>query len=431
MRTWVAGAAVLMLLVASSAGIVPWRDAIAGAFSPPDFAQDIAAGRILAANGDPYAANFAATHAQVLGIPSTDGYPYLPHPPLVIALSWPFAGMTFGAAALSWFAGSLACAFVLAIVLSGFARSQTGFSLPRLPEALLCFGGLLVWPPVLYNLEKGQFSILIAMLIALGWVSLTRRGCRAGGICIGLAAALKLFPALLGLYLMIRHRRAAIWFVITGVAATMLPLFWLGWRAVPEFIAQAAGNLSYWQTWPAVTYSLRGLAARVLIGSNWSLAVMHAPQAATAIVMVSSTVLIAIAVHATLRHASREDSDDLLFAIWSILLLPLNPLAMGHNGVLLALPIVLIGRALATDPSASLKVLWVAGCVLVSIPRQSIFEAAPVPVTSFRSLAIVALPLWGTLLLFATGVAVANRTATCRVSMSAQRRSVGTVPGVR
>src|SRR4030095_8213079 len=102
---------------------------------------------------------------------------------------------------------------------------------------------------------------------------------------------------------MIRHKRAAIWFVITGVAATMLPLFWLGWRAVPEFIAQIAGNLYYWEKWPAGNHSRRGLPSRVLIGSNWSLAVMHAPQAATAIVMVSSTVLIAIAVHATLRHA--------------------------------------------------------------------------------------------------------------------------------
>jgi hypothetical protein len=139
---------------------------------------------------------------------------------------------------------------------------------------------------------------------------------------------------------------------------------------------------------------------------------MHAPTAASTVVVVSSVVLIAIAVHATLTCARRQDSDDLLFAIWSVLLLPLNPLAMGHNGVLLALPIVLIGRALATDSSTLLKVFWVAGCVLVSIPRQAIFDTAPIPVTPFQSLAIVALPLWGTLLLFATGVAIANRTAT-------------------
>jgi len=418
MRNWITGTAVLVLLVASSAGIAPWRDAIGGAFRPPDFAQDIAAARILAANGDPYAANFAAIHAQVLGIPAAEGYPYLPHPPLVIMVSWPFAHVTFEVAALCWFAASLACLFVLAIVLSGLARRRTSFSLPPLPDTLLCFAGLLVWPPVLYNLEKGQFTILIAMLIAVGWVWLSGRGCRAAGVSIGLAAALKLFPALLGVYLAIRHRRSVVWFVVTAAAATVLPLLWLGWRAVPEFIAQTSGNLSYWETWPAVTYSLRGLAARLLIGSNWSLAVLHAPKAATVTVLVASVVLMGIAVHTTLRHNPTHDSDDLLFAMWSVLLLPLNPLAMGHNGVLLALPIVLIGRALATDPSTSLKVLWAAGSVLVSIPRQAIFDPAALPVTPFRSFTIVALPLWGTLLLFATGVALARRPAAYQLSMS-------------
>src|SRR5205809_7977506 len=100
MKQWVAATATLTLLVAVSAGIVPWRDALGGAFRPPDFAQDIAAARILDSGGDPYAANFAAVHADVLGIPSVEGYPYLPHPPFVIVLSWPLAHVTFGIAAL-------------------------------------------------------------------------------------------------------------------------------------------------------------------------------------------------------------------------------------------------------------------------------------------------------------------------------------------
>ena len=412
MRKWVAGTAASVLLVALSAGIVPWRDAIGGAFRPPDFAQDIAAARVLASGDDPYARNFAAIHAEILGIPPSDGYPYLPHPPFAIFLSWPFANLTFGAAALCWFAGSLACCFVLAIVLSGLARNETNFGLPRLPEALLFFAALLVWPPVLYNFEKGQFSILIAMLIALGWVWLSRRDGRVGGICIGLAAALKVFPALLGIYLLFRRRLAAMSFVIAGVAATSVPLLWIGWRGVSEFVVQTAGNLSYWQTWPAVTYSLRGLAARLFIGSNWSVALADAPKTADAIVVVASAALVGIAVRTTLRYGRTQDSDAVLFAAWSVLLLPLNPLAMGHNGVLLALPIVLIGRALTTEPRAWLKMFWSAGCVLVSIPRQTIFEMAPMPVSPLRGLAIVALPLWGTLLLFATGIAVANRNAT-------------------
>jgi hypothetical protein len=437
MRTWVTVTGALVLLAAFSAGVVPWRDAIGGAFMPPDFAQDIAAARVLADGADPYAADFAAIHAQVLGVGPRDGYPYLPHPPFAILLGWPLARLAFSAAALCWFAASLACCFVLAILLGGFARNQSDFRLPRLPDAILGFGALLMWPPVLYNLEKGQFSILIATLIALAWVWLSRRDSRAAGICLGLAAALKLFPALLGIYLLLRRRRAAMWAVIAGAAATALPLLWIGWRAIPEFVVHTRGNLSYWQTWPAVTYSLRGLAARMLIGSDWARPFARAPEAATVIVVIASAALVAVAIHATLRHRWRQDSDGVLFAVWSVLLLPLNPLAMGHNGVLLALPIVLIGQALGGDPRAWARATWSAGCVLVSIPRQAIFEAAPMPVSPWQSLAIVALPLWGTMLLFATGIAVLQRTAVTRsdarskISMPSPDGLVGSVPKVR
>src|SRR6476659_4250848 len=104
MKKWVAATATLTLLVAMSAGIAPWRDALGGAFRPPDFAQDIAAARILASGGDPYAANCAAVHADVLGVPAVDGYPSFPHPSFVIVLSWPLARVTVGVAALLWFA---------------------------------------------------------------------------------------------------------------------------------------------------------------------------------------------------------------------------------------------------------------------------------------------------------------------------------------
>jgi len=123
-----------------------------------------------------------------------------------------------------------------------------------------------------------------------------------------------------------------------------------------------------------------------------------------------SVMLVGIASRATL-HCVSDHCEAVLFAIWCILLVTLNPLAMGHNGVLLALPIVLIGKALADDSRVWPKFLWSAGCVLVSIPRQTIFALAPLPVTPARSFAVVALPLWGTLLLFSAGIAIASARA--------------------
>jgi hypothetical protein len=79
-------------------------------------------------------------------------------------------------------------------------------------------------------------------------------------------------------------------------------------------------------------------------------------------------------------------------------------LAMGHNGVLLALPIVLLVRELVRDRRMWPRLAWSAGVVLASIPRQTLVSLAPSPVAPSLSLSVIALPMWGTLLLF--GVAL-------------------------
>lgn len=427
MRGWVGATALFTLLIACSAGTTPWRAAVAGAFRPPDFAQDIAAARAFADGHDPYVGDIAARHAAVLGIDAREGYPYLPHPPFAILLATPLAHLPFTAAARYWFAACLALCFVLAATIAALFTVNTVGGLPKPRYALAAFIALLAWPPVLYNLEKGQLSILLAVLIAFAWRSLEHRDSWAGGVWLGLAASLKLFPVLMAAFLLVRRLRAATSLTITTVAATLFPCLWIGWHILPEFVRQSRGNLSYWQTWPAVTYSFHGLAARMFVESEWSRAIVRAPRAAILIGILATVILVAIALRATVRCLS-DDCDALLFAIWCVLLVPLNPLSMGHNGVLLALPIVLIGKAVANDSRRWPRIIWSAGCVLVSIPRQTIFEVAPMPVTVARSFFVVALPLWGTMLLASAGIAIAHARAS-RIAVQTGASVRGVAPG--
>jgi len=129
-RGWISATTLLTFLVTCSAGTVPWRAAVAGAFRPPDFAQDIAAARSFAAGEDPYVGNVAARHSAVLGVDASEGYAYLPHPPFAILLATPLAHIPFTAAARYWFAGSLAFCFVLAIILAGLLRPRNDDALP-------------------------------------------------------------------------------------------------------------------------------------------------------------------------------------------------------------------------------------------------------------------------------------------------------------
>jgi hypothetical protein len=268
---------------------------------------------------------------------------------------------------------------------------------------------LLAWPPVLYNLEKGQWSILLAVLVTLGWRALARGREKEGGIWIGLAASVKVFPVLLGGYLLLRARRAVAWFLATGLLATGFPLLFIGFGAFAAFIGQSQLNMPYWETFPSVTYSLHGAVARLLIGGTWARPALHAPVLARAVDALGTLALLGCAAAVAIRASRNRLSDantSAPFAAWAAILPVLNPQSLGHNGVLLALPLVLTGRALLSDGRLWLKVAWGLGLVLVSIPRQTLARFAPAPIDPVEGLAIVALPMWGALLL--VGVAVAT-----------------------
>ena len=113
-RGWFIATALLTLCVSCSSGGIPWLHAVAGAFHPPDLAQDVAAGQAIVAGFDPYAVNFAAWHARVMGVPPEQGYPHLPHPPFALLVTLPFAYASFISAATVWFAISIALLGALA-----------------------------------------------------------------------------------------------------------------------------------------------------------------------------------------------------------------------------------------------------------------------------------------------------------------------------
>lgn len=426
MRRWVAVTVALALAAALSSGSRPFFAALSGAFAPSDFASNVAAARELAAGRQPYRPDFASLHAAVLGIPAAEGRPYFPHPPLAAMAIRPLASLSFHSAAAVWFAVSLGLLFVLAVLLAE-SVSRTSPTVPFRMAAIF-YAALLLWPPVLYNLEKGQWSILLAVVIALVWRASARQRWGVAGALAGAAAALKVFPALLALYLMTRSRWAVAWFAIVAAAGVALPLAAMGFAAFLPFLQHSAANLPYWETWIGVTYSLHGAAARVLIGGPWARPIVHAPLVARFLTLGASLTLVGVALAAAGRVDSserlevgperlditpddqdgREDQEAATFAAFVILLVLLNPLSMGHNGVLLALAITLTGRALVGDARAWTRGAWAAGAALVSIPKETIFRLCPIPVDPARSLMVVALPCWGAVLLFvaASGVSL-------------------------
>lgn len=411
-RVWTVAALAGTAAVVLSSGVTPWVDAVGGAFVPPDIAQDVAAARLFADGVNPYGPVIRDMHSRVVPVPVNETFPYFPHPPFSLLVSWPFAYVPFQTAALVWFSFSVALLFLLAALLAeNVANDGDARARPGIRSVVILFALLLAWPPVLYNLEKGQWSILLTVLAALGWRALSSGRQREGGAWIGLAASVKVFPVLLGGYLLLRARPALVWFLVTGLLATGLPLLFIGFDAFPAFIGQSQLNLPYWETFPSVTFSVHGALARLMIGGQWARPAVHAPTLARSLELLTILGLLWVAVRVAVR-ANRANKSDVLtatpFAAWAVLLPILNPQSLGHNGVLLALPLVLTVRGVFQDRRGWVKAIWAVALILVSIPRQTLWRLAPPPIDPLEGLAIIALPMWGALLLFSVAVSLST-----------------------
>ncbi len=169
------------------------------------------------------------------------------YPPPFAAVMTPFA-ILFPAdyRAAMWFWAALGAATLVAGTLA-LARSVD--LVPRVRTATglgpwILLVAVFSFPPVVGELVLGNVHILLLGLFAVAWLGV-RSGDRAGerwaGIAVGLAAAVKVFPALLILwFLLTGRRRAALWSVVAGLAALVvtLPVTGIGpWLDYPSVLA--------------------------------------------------------------------------------------------------------------------------------------------------------------------------------------------------
>jgi hypothetical protein len=405
---WVRAALLGMLCIALSAGLEPWTDAISGAFVAADIAQDAAAAQLFSDRVNPYGPAIRRPNADLTGLPLSATFPHFPHPPFSLIISFPLAFASWRVAAALWFGFTIALLVLLAVLLDEATSSPAGIGSIGWRRLFVL---LLAWPPVLYNLEKGQWSVLLAVLLALAWRGLKRGDLRAGAGWAAAAAAVKVFPVVMGAYFLLRSTRAAAWFAGTGIVLTAVPLLWIGFDAFPAFVRESRLNMPYWESFPLVMFSIHGAIARVFVGGRWAEPLVHAPAIAWLIEGAVVTVLLGLAGWLTIRARRGEVEHSLAFSAWVVLLPLLNPQSLGHNGLLLALPILLLGRTLIDAGREWHRWAWAVSVVLVSIPKQTVWRFAFPPVTPLEGLAVAALPTWGTLLLFMLTVLVASNAA--------------------
>ena len=201
-----------------------------------DFSAYWLAGRHLL-NGEPI-----YTAAQLAGEYVPQGQFLYLYPPFLAVLAIPFAWLSpgaYGPAAGLWFLGG--AAITVAVVL-GVGRLER--LAPTRERTLLLLAAAFAFPPLVGELVLGNVHLLLVGLLALAWWGVRiggRRGDALAGVAIGAASLVKLFPALLVLWLLLTgRRRAAAWALVAAASLALLTLPVTGldpWVSYPAVLA--------------------------------------------------------------------------------------------------------------------------------------------------------------------------------------------------
>ncbi len=185
-----------------------------------DFDINYCAARTWLAGGDPY-------QSVIKGL----AFRY-DHPPLVLVLfSWCFL-IPHPIAIILWFSVQTA---VFAFAVLACRRSRQELNLFNVPLPLLLAAVLFSFP-VLFEMERGNWNILVLLFLLLTVTALRGRSLFCdilAGVCAGVAAWIKVYPALFLIgFLALRRWRAASFFAVAVILIGLANI-----RGVMEFAA--------------------------------------------------------------------------------------------------------------------------------------------------------------------------------------------------
>jgi hypothetical protein len=282
---------------------------------------------------------------------------YNAHPPAAVLLGLPFAPLPYPDAVFAWNLVSLA-AFAVALEL---IRRQLRWTLSV--WALGPFLTLtLLFHPLLRQLYQGQLNLILLLLLVGSW---TGRRSAWGGAMLGVAIAVKLFPAYLLLYFAFRRCwRAGVAAVVTVLLMNGLALAMFGWQDFHEYVTvivpHVATSRSSW-----MNMSLPGLWTKLFDPFTERERIdplFRLPILAQALTLLSGLAVTAVVAWRLWRTPEPADRADPGFGQTLTGMVLLSPVAYDHYVLLLipALAIVWDRIPAASGPRIALLAVVVA-----------------------------------------------------------------------
>lgn len=222
-----------------------------------------------------------------------------------------------------------------------------------------------VYGPLRDTISFGQVNLILLAMVLADQRFLVGRGHRLGGIGIGLAAAIKLTPAIfIGYLLLAGRRRAAGVAVATAAGATALAALiapgssWSFWTST-MWQTDRVGQLSY-----VSNQSLMGMVAR-----------MNPAHPATILWIAAVVAVLAVLVYRT-RSAVAGGDENAAFALACVAACLISPVTWVHHLIWLTPALVLLvdaGLRSGVTRRASLVMLLGAGAAYVILSSSVVW----------------------------------------------------------
>lgn len=254
------------------------------------------------------------------------------HVPFVAVLSLPLTFLSYRTSFVLWGVFSIVLYFVCVFIVVRGLDLRLGILWLMIP------GLMLSWYPFLAHIALGQWSVVIAVCVLAAWLALKNGWGRSAGVLLGVAAAIKLFPGIFGLYLLTQRRwRALAYMGVSFSLCMIVSLIVVGVEDFQAFIfSDMPANSANFIAYP-INHSLWGMTYRLLVPNGYLTPLVVAPRIGFALAAFLCILIIGLLIGG-IRGAKDEFSKDIAYAATCVAMLMLSPLSWQHAMIILVLP---------------------------------------------------------------------------------------------
>jgi hypothetical protein len=224
------------------------------------------------------------------------------------------------------------------------------------------------WQPFLANLRQGQVGIMVALLTTAAWYLLRTKPLMAGSL-IGLATLIKMFPALLLVWLFLRNRRAFFAAICTVIIAIIVVYLVRGPDAFVDY-SRAAAVVEEEFGRARNNFSLSAIVSYVVAGP--------AGKSRSALVasLFVNLLVFGYTLAVTMRDRQPSQSDiDREFCCYLVLACLLSPTAEAFYYPIFLLPIVIVALGIPSRAILPRTIPLIGIVCCLSFPDQVVWRA--------------------------------------------------------